>query len=105
MSTIADVLAAHMFHNIEYEGIGGAWSIECNCDETVRGGSHIEAEAAFVSHQAQILAAAGIGDVREAKAQALEEAANGLGSDSDVSGTTIRSWLRARAFVIREGNA
>lgn len=105
MSAIADILAAHMFHNIDYAGIGGAWSIECNCDETVRGGSHAEAEAAFAIHQAASLAAAGIGDVREAKAQALEDAGAGLGLDGELTGPTVRRWLQFRAKQVREGSA
>lgn len=34
-------------------------------------------------------------------AQALEDAAAGLGIDGDLNGRTVRMWLRSRAAVLR----
>jgi hypothetical protein len=49
---ISLVLVEHFFHNAEFGGIGGRWSIECNCDEVVTANSHPEVEGAFAKHQA-----------------------------------------------------
>lgn len=98
MSRLEEVLAKHQFVYHSFNGVEQRTYLKCSCGAMPLSGD-------FPIHLAEYLTAAGVGDVREAKAQALEEAADGLGIDSDVSGTTIRSWLRARAFVIREGNA
>jgi hypothetical protein len=46
------ILVEHFYHNAEFGGIGGRWSIECNCDETVTANTYPEVEGVFAAHQA-----------------------------------------------------
>lgn len=56
----------------------------------------------LAAHQAEMLAAAGFGPVREAGAVALEEAADDFrGNRTIITGPRLRGWLRARAVTVR----
>lgn len=76
MSGMAEVLASHSNLQWSFE-YGGFVCVECGWQETYARPHAKDAEAcARSSHLASVLTAAGFGDVREAKAQALEEAAD-----------------------------
>ncbi len=105
--TMAEVLTEHAFHQIlpvDIDQVNGPWQVECNCTaDPIQGPSFLAAKEAFAAHQAMELANAGFGDVREARAGALEDAGNAPlpapGRKGETSG--FRFWLRARAQTLR----
>jgi|GEM_PF-1576087 len=100
MSGMAEVLAAHWSRSTHADSEPavdkcdgcGAVIYTCGNDPTPGG---IEPLAA---HQAAMLSAAGFGDVAEAKAQALEEAADDY---RHYETPNARLYLRARAAAVR----
>jgi putative IMPACT (imprinted ancient) family translation regulator len=88
MSGMAEVLAVHGWQGTPTACYCG-WKI---VEGFYRGGT-VEAHAA---HQASALTAAGFGDVREAKAQALEDAADWLEA---VERPTRTASERLRAYA------
>ena len=98
MKTMAEVLAEHQ--DWTYQKNLGYYRSEylCHCGSTFWSGDHEEDpnfNQAVAAHQAEALAAAGYGPVREAQAEALRDAANELEWHP---GT--QAWLRARANVV-----
>lgn len=91
MTGMADVLAAHRLNSVR--GFIAGEEYRCICGR--RTGDH-------EAHQAAMLSAAGFGDLREAQAQALEDAADGWWQRGDVRDRFGPwEWLRARAAVLR----
>lgn len=75
--SMAEVLMAH-FPNVETGYSGGRYYFFCDATECAfasRIDHYGAAMSAFIGHQADMLTAAGFGDVREARAGALEDAA------------------------------
>lgn len=117
MSGMAEVLADH-FPNCDLDPdshgdvrVSALWCNAHHCTFDVsrsKAGSYGGMFAVFATHQAEALADAGFGDVAEAKAQALEEAAQTIdnyakdGADGDASPYETSAWLRARAAELRK---
>jgi hypothetical protein len=123
--TMAEALAEHAFHLItpvKLDDVNGPWQVECNCTaDPIQGPSYLDAEAAFAAHQAAALSAAGFGLVADAKAEALEEAADALERVDRIAAKPVnrvtpeeeaeymefansggdKNWLRARAAALR----
>jgi hypothetical protein len=96
--TMAEVLAEHAFHLItpvDLDEVNGPWQVECNCTaDPIKGPSFLGAEAAFATHQQDILTAAGFGLVADAKREASER----VGKRYAELHQLIRDELRAQAW-------
>lgn len=95
MNGMVEVLTAHLYDLRTHS---------CACMEKRKNPPHLGFKK-HAAHQAAALSAAGFGPVREAKAEALEEAAASTPIQWDfgdgVSGVQIRPWLRSRAAELR----
>lgn len=108
MNGMAEVVAGHVMVAAYFDGVGIA-TVTCQCGHESTGPEvevHEYNDDARIHavHQAAMLSAAGFGDVREAKAQALEEAADAAEGMHDPAAPDCQEWadwLRARAAAVR----
>lgn len=96
MSGMADVLAAHRNLGLAFRNAESGALYDCSCRRRFND---------FSEHLADALSAAGFGPVKEAGAEALEEAAYAITKPQpDYDGTPARfpsNWLKARAAAVR----
>jgi hypothetical protein len=100
MSGMAEVLAAHQWYDATTDNEDPATGCT-GCPEWFGSEDALD-DGSFANHQADMLTAAGFGDVREAGAQALEEAAAEVDEGVPAYGQEeYADWLRARAAAVR----
>lgn len=84
--TMAEVLAEHIYKPSE---------AVCSCSDFVQVGLNCDPQT-HPQHVAEVLSAAGFGLVADAKAEALEEAADiAATKHGSITGPELASWLRA----------
>jgi hypothetical protein len=91
--TMAEVLAEHQWYDATTDNEDPATGCT-GCDDWFGSEDALD-DGTFAAHQAAALSAAGFGLVADAKAEALEEAADDFGE------TYHGNWLRTRAASIR----
>lgn len=89
--TMAEVLAEHQFMYHSFNGVTQKRYLACSCGALPLAGDH-------PTHLAVALSAAGFGLVADAKAEALEEAADDY---RHYETPNARLYLRARAAALR----
>lgn len=93
--TMAEVLAEHQWYDATEDHEDPATGCT-GCPEWFGSEDALD-DGTFAAHQAFELANAGFGDVRSARAGALEDAADWLRRDGEEDDGTIGLWLRGRA--------
>ena len=100
MTGMADVLAEHSQSQRNNRCACG-WRGDVSKPVTDPNNIYVQ----HLEHVAEMLSAAGFGDLREAQAQALQNAADAAEYHLDIVGNPIEtepsSWLRSRAAVLR----